>query len=61
MSDNGVGMDEETMGRLFEQPKENKSIGVYNIDKRLKNLYNSGLEVESTINLGTCISFTVPK
>lgn len=61
VSDNGVGMNEETMSKLFIQPKENKSIGVYNIDKRLKNLYHSGLEVDSTINLGTCISFTVPK
>ena len=61
VSDNGVGMSKETIEKLFEEPKENKSIGVYNIDKRLKNLYHTGLEVESTMNLGTCVSFTVPK
>ena len=61
VSDNGVGMSKETIERLFEEPKENKSIGVYNIDKRLKNLYHTGLYVESTMNLGTCVSFTVPK
>ncbi len=61
VSDNGCGMSEETMAKLFEQPKENKSIGVYNIDKRLKNLYNLGLEIDSTLGLGTCVSFSVPK
>ena len=61
VSDNGCGMDEETMSKLFNEPKENKSIGVYNIDKRLKNLYHTGLDVDSTIGLGTCVSFSVPK
>ncbi|MCQ2519161.1 MAG: histidine kinase [Lachnospiraceae bacterium] len=61
ISDNGTGMTQETMEKLFEQPKENKSIGVYNIDKRLKNLYKKGLAVDSTPNLGTCVSFTIPK
>ena len=54
-------MSKETIEKLFEEPKENKSIGVYNIDKRLKNLYHTGLYVESTIDLGTCVSFSVPK
>lgn len=61
VSDNGAGMTQETIDKLFEQPKENKSIGVYNIDKRLKNLYGKGLEVTSTVGLGTCVSFTIPK
>lgn len=61
ISDNGAGMSQETIDKLFEQPKENKSIGVYNIDKRLKNLYKSGLSVESTPDFGTCVSFTIPK
>ena len=61
VSDNGVGMDEEIIKNLFKEPKENKSIGVYNIDTRLKNLYHKGLNVESTPNLGSSISFTIPK
>lgn len=61
VSDNGVGMTEDIIAKLFEMPKENKSIGIYNIDKRLKNLYKEGLAVESTVGLGTCISFSVPK
>jgi len=61
VSDNGVGMDEATMQKLFNMPKENQSIGIYNIDKRLKNQYGKGLSVESTPGLGTCVSFKIPK
>lgn len=61
VSDNGVGMNEETIRGLFNEPKENKSIGIYNIDKRLKNQYNEGLSIDSTIDLGTCVTFTIPK
>ncbi|MBO4678564.1 MAG: histidine kinase, partial [Lachnospiraceae bacterium] len=61
VSDNGVGMDEATMQKLFNMPKENQSIGIYNIDKRLKNQYGKGLTVESTPGLGTCVSFKIPK
>jgi len=61
VSDNGDGMDQETINKLFERPKENKSIGIYNIDKRLRNKYGRGLVVESTKGLGTSVSFTIPK
>lgn len=61
VSDNGAGMTQETIDKLFEVPTENKSVGIYNIDKRLKNLYGTGLTVDSTLGLGTCISFTIPK
>ena len=61
VSDNGKGMDEEAIGKLFHVPKDNQSIGIYNIDKRLKNLYGEGLKVESTPGLGTCVSFRVLK
>ena len=61
VSDNGVGMDAEAMKKLFVMPKENQSIGIYNIDKRLKNQYGKGLHVDSTPGLGTCVSFKIPK
>lgn len=61
VSDNGDGMEQATIDKMFERPKENKSIGIYNIDKRLKNKYGRGLTVESTKGLGTSVSFTIPK
>jgi len=61
VSDNGVGMDQEAIKNLFRVPKENQSIGIYNIDKRLKNIYKKGLKVESTPGLGTCVSFKIMK
>ena len=60
VSDNGVGMTEDVIQALFREPKDNKSIGIYNIDKRLRNQYDDGLSVDSTLDLGTCVSFTVP-
>lgn len=61
VSDNGAGMTQEDIDKMFIVPKENKSVGIYNINKRLANLYGTGLKVESTVDLGTCISFIIPK
>lgn len=61
VSDNGVGMTQDQINNMFHEPKENQSIGIYNIDKRLKNIYHKGLVVESTVGLGTCVRFKVMK
>lgn len=61
VSDNGVGMHEDAINKLFNMPTGNQSIGIYNIDRRLKSKYGSGLHVESTPGLGTCVSFKVNK
>lgn len=61
VSDNGIGMNEESINKLFKVPSGNQSIGIYNIDRRLKRKYGQGLKVESTPNLGTCVSFRILK
>lgn len=61
VSDNGSGMSNETIEKLFEIPNGNKSIGIYNINKRLISKYGKGLVVESTIGLGTTVSFSIPR
>ncbi len=61
VSDNGVGMEKETIDKLFSVPNGNQSIGIYNINKRLKSQYGDGLHVESTPGIGTSICFKIPK
>lgn len=61
VADNGVGMKEEQIKKLFNVPSGSQSIGIYNIDRRLKSKYGSGLHVESTPGLGTCVSFRIPR
>lgn len=61
VSDNGIGMNEEAISKLFKVPTGNQSIGIYNINKRLISKYGEGLKVESTPNLGTSVSFTISK
>ena len=58
--DTGVGMTEEQIQKLFHVPTGNKSIGLYNIDVRLRELYGSGLHVVSAPGQGTTISFKIP-
>ncbi|MFS0646973.1 ATP-binding protein [Siminovitchia sp. 179-K 8D1 HS] len=60
--DNGVGMDEEkTREILAAQPGKQNSIGLYNTNRRLKQLYGQGLKIISNPNQGTTIIFNIPK
>ena len=70
--DNGVGMDEDALNRLYtlldsDQPghKENyewASIGLKNVHDRLRYLYGSdyGITLYSTPGVGTVVKATIP-
>lgn len=76
VSDNGKGMDDETLARLNkrihsqedklveedEREQTNTGIGLPNIHKRLQLLFGEeyGLSVYSTLNQGTDVEITVP-
>ena len=67
VSDNGAGMDSESMNRLLEQNDMKRvesgvSIGILNVNARLKNLFGDeyGLHIESTMGEGTTVTITVP-
>ncbi len=71
VEDNGVGIDEETRGYLAGLWKdaggayirENKSIGLYNVFRRLRLSYHeaASLVIESVINEGTRVIIKIPK
>lgn len=68
VEDNGVGMDADAMNRKLQENnteyiEKGTSIGLFNINARLKLLYGVeyGLKIESKINKGTRIIFEVPR
>lgn len=63
ISDDGVGMDPQTLSRIRERHRGFNSVGLSNVDERLQLYYGeeSKLTIESTKNIGTVISFTIPR
>ncbi|GGA01443.1 hypothetical protein GCM10008018_54630 [Paenibacillus marchantiophytorum] len=62
VADNGSGMDEETVQRIFERQLDGRQgIGLLNVDRRLKQMYGQGLRIHSQPGLGTVVSFLVLK
>ena len=66
ISDNGCGMDEmalATLRRDIEEknPEKKESIGLYNINQRIKLCYGEqyGMEVQSELEKGTSVSITI--
>ena len=61
MSDNGVGMDKNTLKRLFDSQAEERhdtrnGIGLVNVHRRLEMLYGENpMEIESIPGKGTKI------
>ena len=68
VTDNGVGTDSAKLNqKLQENDKDviesGNSIGIYNINARLKMLYGEdyGLSVESAYGEGTCVRLRIPR
>ena len=63
VEDDGVGTDPETMRRILAGDQEGDSLGLGNVDARLRQVYGDdyGLVVETAPGAGTRVSFRVPK
>src|SRR5699024_1734238 len=61
VTDNGVGISVSKMDVLLTPKQDNtEGIGLFNTEQRLRNLYGKGLVIESVVDEGTCVSFTIP-
>lgn len=60
VTDNGVGMDEEQIRKILNG-KLDRSVGLININRRLKQMYGEGLYIKSARHQGTEVSFKIPK
>ncbi|HEX2945520.1 MAG TPA: sensor histidine kinase [Clostridia bacterium] len=66
VEDNGKGMEgtklDEVMRNIREEGEPGYNIGIRNVYRRLKLYYGDGVtfNVESRLDYGTCVSFTIP-
>lgn len=63
IDDDGVGSDPEVIRRILDQAHSSDSIGLGNVDARLRQVYGDdfGLVVETAVGAGTKVTFRVPK
>lgn len=61
IKDDGAGAPMEVFENALYVNDSNKYCTLYNIQMRLKNLYNEELHIESAPNKGTTITFKIPK
>jgi two-component system, LytTR family, sensor kinase len=63
VEDDGVGADPEVVRQVLDGVRESDSLGLGNVDARLRQVYDDdhGLVVETAPGLGTKVSFRIPK
>ncbi len=63
VKDDGVGMDKDTLSSLFNEKDNSNSIGLANVNNRLKTKYGEeyGLIIDSQLNKGTTVTIRIPK
>lgn len=60
--DDGVGISEEKLKTLLDlNDTDTPNVGVKNTHRRLIQFFGSGLAIKSKMNVGTTVSFTIPK
>ncbi len=64
VTDNGCGMSEriikEVLNSDLHSNSDKKGVGLWNIGKRLKLLYDTGIQIDSAEGIGTTVSFVIP-
>lgn len=61
IQDNGIGISPEKMKKIREQEyKLYSGIGLRNVNERLKGHFGTGLHIESSDEIGTAITFSIP-
>ena len=65
VTDNGVGMDEETAGSLLAVERKGRmtGMGIFNVNKRIQLNFGSayGLSIQSAIGKGTTVTIRLPR
>lgn len=59
VTDDGVGIPPEKLAWIFAD-STGKSVGLTNINRRMKSLYGHGIEIISQVNMGTTVGITIP-
>ena len=59
VEDDGKGIPRDRLSVLL-MPETGRGIGLWNIDRRLKEIYGKGLSIESALGKGTRVAYTVP-
>lgn len=60
IADDGVGMPEEIIQSVLEKDGLSRGVGLINVHRRLKLLYEEGLHIESGLDEGTLVYFKIP-
>jgi two-component system sensor histidine kinase LytS len=60
VEDDGPGMSAEKIRKVIERSDSGDHIGLKNVNERLKNMYGSSLNIKSSPEKGTIVSFFVP-
>lgn len=61
ISDDGAGIEQSTLKSILMDNRLDDSVGLLNINHRLRKLYGSGLEITSEVGQGTCVKFVIPE
>ena len=60
VEDNGNGINVDKVQELLDSNVEQKGVGIWNINQRLRLLYGKGIQCDSREGLGTRVSFHIP-